>query len=166
MCYLRHTSIVNHSSYHLNCSLEKAKNSNSEDSDDDKAIPPSSEGDQPGPVPQVLEARNHLQHDSTKRQKEENYEDDKENHLMSSPIKPDILSPNQDMVLTPIQNQTPATAAAANGKNVSPHSSSVTVWDCISSFRRMVADESRATFTFDQDTLRPSSQLLSPTGGV
>ena len=98
------------------------------DDDEDKAIPPSSEGDQPGTVTQVLEARNHLQHDSTKRQKEGNKDDaaaaadddDKEKHLMSSPIKADILSPNQVVVLTPIQNQAPSTAVAANGKNVSP----------------------------------------------
>ena len=93
-----------------------------EDSDDEeKPIPQSSEGDLPSRcVTQIVEARSHLQHESTKRQEEEEENDDEEgNRLMSSPIKTDSLSPNNVMVLTPIQNKNPAAAATVNGKNVS-----------------------------------------------
>ena len=89
-----------------------------EDSDDEeKPIPQSSEGDHPSRcVTDIVEARSHFQHVSTKRQVAE--DDDAEgNRLMSSPIKTDSFSPNNVMVLTPIQNKNPA--AAVNGKNVS-----------------------------------------------
>ena len=91
-----------------------------EDSDDEeKPIPQSSEGDHPSRcVTDIVEARSHFQHVSTKRQVAE--DDDAEgNRLMSSPIKTDSFSPNNVMVLTPIQNKNPAAAATVNGKNVS-----------------------------------------------
>ena len=87
---------------------------------EEKPIPQSSEGDHPSRcVTEIVEARSHLPHESTKRQAEENEEEEGGNRLMSSPIKTDSLSPDNVMVLTPIQNKNPATAATVNGKNVS-----------------------------------------------
>ena len=97
-----------------------------EDSDDEeKPIPQSSEGDQDHSgrcVTEIVKARSHLQHESTKRHDaaengEEEEEEEEGNRLMSSPIKTDSFSPS---VLTPIQNKNPA--AAVNGKNVSQQS--------------------------------------------
>ena len=95
-----------------------------EDSDDEeKPIPQSSEGDHEHSgrcVTEIVKARSHLQHESTKRHDAAgNGEEEEEegNRLMSSPIKTDSFSPS---VLTPIQNKNPA--AAVNGKNVSQQS--------------------------------------------
>ena len=93
-----------------------------EDSDEEeKPIPQSSEGDHPSRcVTEIVEARSHLPHESTKRQAEENEEEEEGgNRLMSSPIKTESLSPDNVVVLTPIQSKNPATAATVNGKNVS-----------------------------------------------